>query len=312
MGGSRVNLTPFERETLNVPHMFGETPQQHARRLGDAVRVLNAMDEPFETLRRDQAIARMPGAAKPRPGASGEAAAPGLVFNATKGTDVGRIEIDRDRNRIKRMRTTVGHAARLIDFAAGEGGRRMRKKFWTLTYRDVDGWEPNHINEFRRRVAQWCKRKGIDFRYVWVSELQQRGAVHYHVVVWVPQHIRVPYPDKCGWWTHGSTNTKDVVSPASYLAKYASKTTADMSARYPKGARMHGHGGIDLESRRHLRYWRAPFWVRDGLGGRSDIRKVVGGYADKRTGEFLASPWAVSVEAGGRVFAYLKPSTRVH
>jgi hypothetical protein len=67
---------------------------------------------------------------------------------------------------------------------------------------------------------------------------------------------------------------------------------------------MFGHGGLPQESRRHVRYWQSPIWVREALGGRADIRKVVGGYMDRITGEFLASPWRVCVGPDGQVWTY--------
>lgn len=234
-------------------------------------------------------------------GASGA----GLVSNTTSATQ-SRTElvIDRDASRVKRMRRAVGHSARLLHFQASGEKQRYRKTFITLTYRDADGWEAKHLSEFRNRMFAWCKRRGFPCRFVWVAELQERGALHYHVLVWVPRRFILPKPDRCGWWTHGSSNIKEAQHAVTYIAKYASKTTADQAAKYPKGARMHGAGGLEPESRRHVRYWQAPIWVRDALSGRADIRKVVGGYCDKITGEFLPSPWQVTVTPGGQVIAW--------
>lgn len=247
-----------------------------------------------------------------RASAAGSAAAPlGLVSNETKAdTRRDRIEINPHAKRVKRMSTAVHHSARLIDFDCVGGGRRWNKKFITLTYADVDGWDAGHIRDFSRRLRDWCKRRGLPLRSVWVAELQQRGAVHYHMVLWLPKGYMIPEPDRSGWWPHGSTNVKTVKNPTAYIAKYASKTTADDAARYPKGARMHGACGLDKEGKRHLRYWQAPFWVRDALTGRADIRKVTGGYADKITGEFLPSPWMVVLE-GGKVWAMKKPENEL-
>lgn len=207
------------------------------------------------------------------------------------------------------MRRAVGHSARLIHFEATAGSTRYRKTLVTLTYADADGWEPGHIGTFRRRLRDWCKARKIPARFVWVAELQQRGALHYHVLVWVPRRYRLPKPDRAGWWPHGMSNIKEAQHAVSYLAKYASKTTADEAIRYPKGARMHGAGGLSPESRRHIRYWQAPEWVREALTGRADIRKVVGGYACRITGEFLPSPWQVFVTPGGQVWAWRESET---
>lgn len=229
----------------------------------------------------------------------------GLVSNTTSGTrDRLKLEIDRDASRCKRMKRAISHSARLIDFASSGDRVRYRRTFITLTYRNEDDWQAGHISAFRDRLRQWCKRQGFKCRFVWVAELQKRGALHYHMLVWVPRRCMVPKPDRRGWWSHGSTNIKEAQHAVSYIAKYASKTTPDQAAKYPKGARMHGAGGLDPDSRRHIRYWQSPLWVRDALTGRADIRKVQGGYCDKFTGEFLPSPWKVEVTPGGRVYAW--------
>ena len=251
-------------------------------------------------------------------GAEGDAlpAALGFITNATSVSAVGksavrsasvtRLRIDREGSRIRRMRTAVGQAARLLHFDAHaeRSCQLWNLKFITLTYADVDGWEPGHFSKFRNAMAMWCRARKIRLRFVWVAELQTRGAIHYHVVVWLPKGAYLPRADTQGWWPHGMTNIVTATSPIGYITKYASKTTVDDALRYPKGARMCGHGGLQSEGRRHLRYWQAPFWVRDGLGGKADIRKVSGGYADKFTGEFLPSPWRVLVDGAGQVWAY--------
>lgn len=287
---------------------------QAARRARVYVAQQRAMDAPFEALAKAKATS---GAGEAHRVSRARSARDtlGLVSYATSGTQTHagpekavreKLRIDRNAQRVKRMRTTVGHAARLLHFDAHSerDAQRWNKKFITLTYAKLDGWRAGHFSKFRDALRQWCKRRGIKCRFVWVAELQKRGAVHYHVVVWLPKGEFLPFADAQGWWPHGKTNIKTAQSPISYIAKYASKTTALEVGGYPRGARMHGHGGLDPEARRHVRYWMAPIWVRDALSGRADIRKVVGGYMDKFTGEFLASPWRVSVGPGGEVWAY--------
>lgn len=283
------------------------TPTYQAR-CRDFADTLNALDAPFDSAKREQAIARMEakgqGTATPPTRDSAAAGALGLVNNETSDT---RILIDQNMKRVKRMRTAVQHSARLIDFECIGGSRRWNKKLVTLTYEDVDGWEPRHIVQFTKNLREWCRRRKIACRVVWVAELQKRGALHYHAVVWLPKGYFLPKPDKPGgWWPHGSSNIKTAHSPIGYLAKYASKTTAVEAGGYPKGARMHGACGLDDENKRHIRYWQSPIWVRDELHGTADIRKVKGGYVDRFTGEFLASPWTVVFKAG-QAWAIKKP-----
>jgi len=217
-----------------------------------------------------------------------------------------RLPVDPRARRLKRMRSTVNHSARLLHFDAHceRHAQRWNKKFLTLTYADVDGWAPGHIREFLNNLRGWCRFRGVRLRFVWVAELQERGALHYHVIVWLPKGKYLPFADAQGWWPHGRTNIVNAQSPIGYITKYASKATAADAMGFPKGARICGHGGLTSEGRRHIRYWNAPFWVRDALTGRADIRKVVGGYMDRFTGEFLPSPWRVVIDGNGQVWAY--------
>ncbi|HHA2677505.1 TPA: replication initiation protein, partial [Stenotrophomonas maltophilia] len=88
-----------------------------------------------------------------------------------------------------------------------------------------------------------------------------------------------------------------------YLAKYASKFTSVVAGAFPKGFRTSGVGGLNEESRRELRWWKAPKEAREALGGDADIRKTKGGWFDKATGVFWPSPWKVTF-AFGRTIAW--------
>lgn len=308
---------PSEPRTLAPLHSAydGQTIRAKVRAARVYAHQQSALDAPFSAIRHSQWEAGQVETTQAPARASASAGGLGLVSNATSGTQADsvasgpvreKLKINRAAQRIKRMRTAVGHAARLLHFDAHSelSAQRWNKKFLTLTYRDRDGWRPGHFSKFRDALRQWCKRRKVKCRFVWVAELQERGAIHYHVVVWLPKGKFLPFADAKGWWPHGATNIKTAQSPISYIAKYASKTTADSVHGYPRGARMHGAGGLDPESRRHIRYWQAPFWVRDALSGRADIRKVQGGYMNKFTGEFLPSPWRVCIGPDGEPWAY--------
>lgn len=295
------------------------------------VKQQNALDAPFKAIARDRFIANQPpsiadqslcessdrarAACCARPGAdSRERSEPlaGLVTSKTSDTGgTERIEIDRIRSRISRLKKAVQNGAHALDADAHVrgGGFRWTRVFVTLSYADVDTWEPGHISSFAKIVREWFRRKvGVTFRMQWVLELQKRGAVHYHCMIWVPSRFLFPYPDKQGWWPHGSSNLARVEGgiqrPVSYMAKYASKVGVHQCQRVPKGARMHGCNGLTDEGKRWVRWWRAPVFARDALGGAADIRKVKGGYVDKLTGEFHESPWRVTITPDGRVFAW--------
>lgn len=284
----------------------------------DRVRQNNAIDAPFTAIAKEKWQAGKGGiSGASASAASGRAADVALGFTNTETTHSpvlekrqrplrDRLLVDPRAKRLKRMRSTVNHAARLLHFDAHSerNAALWNKKFLTLTYAQLDDWEPGHVRAFLNNVRDWCRRRGVRLRFVWVAELQKRGALHYHVIIWLPKGKYLPFADAQGWWPHGRTNIVNAQSPIGYITKYASKATAADALGFPKGARICGHGGLQSEGRRHIRYWNSPIWVREALSGRADIRKVVGGYMDKFTGEFLPSPWRVEIGADGQVWAY--------
>lgn len=234
--------------------------------------------------------------------ASGRGA--GLVYNSTsdtrgQGLRVDWMKIDRKAIRVRRLRRRVDHSARVLDFALQP--LRPRRLFVTLTYREVSDWSPLHVASFVKCVREWLRRQGESLSCVWVAELQKRGAMHYHLVLWLPRRLRMPSPDKRGWWPHGMSNVQTARSPIGYLLKYASKGS---EGEFPRGARIHGACGVKGEAAREVRFCCAPCWVRDALSGAADIRKVVGGWADRLTGLFVASPWQIHAPGNGVVWAW--------
>lgn len=168
----------------------------------------------------------------------------------------------------------------------------------TLTYREVDGWHAQHVKRFLDHVRKWMHRRhGGALRYTWVAELQQRGAVHYHVLVWLPRGLTMPMPDKQGWWTHGVTRVEWARNPVGYMVKYATKFQGRTD--FPKGLRLHGSGGFEAEGR-DWRHWQAlPGWLRGQVGvGHRVARPLGGGFVLRSTGEVIRSPWRCSVSRG--------------
>jgi hypothetical protein len=330
------NLTPAEilavenqgstqfRRIMDGP--VGAMGRMRAARLREYVAQQNAMDAPFKAIARGrfdsahshdrcEEMAPVGGARSLlRASADGERSEllAGLVTSkTTQTTPPERIEIDHIRARVTKLKKAVHNGTHALDSDAhvNGGGERWTRVFVTLSYANVEDWEPMHIARFADAVRKWFKRTvRAKFRMQWVLELQKRGAVHYHCMIWVPARFLFPYPDKQGWWKHGTSNLARVKGgiqrPVSYMAKYTSKVTPGQCTRIPKGARMHGCNGLTDEGRRWVRWWRSPLFAREALGGAADIRKVKGGYMDRLTGEFLESPWRVSITPGGRVFAW--------
>lgn len=237
--------------------------------------------------------------------ASAEGAALGLVPSTTSDTaKPGKVEVCPFHSRAVRMRKSILTGARLLVEEGIRGGFRGRWAMVTATYRSDVEWEPLHVTALMKAMREWLKRRGAKARFVWCLELTKAKRPHYHVLVWLPRGLTIPKPDKRGWWQWGMTRVEWARRAVGYVAKYASKATPDAMVHLPAGARTHGVGGLTEEARRIVRWWKSPLFSRDALGDLADIRKVLGGYMNKVTGEFLASPWRVGVDGAGRVWAW--------
>jgi hypothetical protein len=202
--------------------------------------------------------------------------------------------------RVSRLRKATITAARLLTQGLQRGGFRFRVVFETLTYADVQGWQAGHLERYINARRKWAARLGFTLRYDWVAELQKRGAVHYHVMHWLPRGRTLPKADKRGIWPHGHTQREWAKNPVGYMAKYASK--ADDAGEFPRGLRLHGRGGLDDAQRRVLRWWLLPTYVRDTGGSDADwMRRPGGGYVARSSGEWVHSGWVFSGAADGKV-----------
>lgn len=233
--------------------------------------------------------------------------AAGLAYISTSDTQaVDDVEarlytVDTDEGRDRRMRCSVITSSRLMHEQCAASGYRYRAWFVLLTYRGVDDWRPGHFTEYVKRVRAWAARRGVALRYVFKAELQQRGAVHYHVMFWLPKSLALPKSDKQGWWTHGHTGTQIARNPVGYIAKYAAKPTP-AGHRFPRGCRMHGAGGLGRSQRLERRYWLAPTWAKTVFSmGENFCRATGGGFVSRDTGVHVPSPYRVVARSPGRV-----------
>jgi hypothetical protein len=219
---------------------------------------------------------------------------------------VDPIIIDPRKARCSRMRRTVTEAAKEHERYAAWDSRKLgrsayRKTFITLTYRQGAEWERCHVSEFIKRARQWMQRRGYPCRFVWVGELQKRGALHYHVLLWVPRRLRLPCPDRCGWWPWGMSKVETARNPVGYMVKYATKTGPDDLKRLPKGVRLHGNGGHDPVARVHLRETLAPAWLREV----DDSRRALGMIEDLEHEETEAEYWERRMAEEAEWLAYV-------
>lgn len=211
-------------------------------------------------------------------------------------------------SRLRRLKHHVRTASRLIAETMHREGGKWRAVFVTLTYAPGREWSPKHVAAFVDNVRKWGTRRGFRVGYLWVAEMQRRGAVHYHAVLWIPSRQKLPRPDKAGWWRHGSTNVQPVQRNATgYLMKYVSKGLGDYPD-LPQGARVCGSGGLDAMARNEFHYWRLPRYVREGLdaetagpllpgqlwdGRMKATRNEGGGWRSRRTGQVWVSAFGL-------------------
>lgn len=239
-----------------------------------------------------------------------EALASGLVLSKTSDTDtidtIGQ-RIDTKAARQARLRRSVLNAANYMEKQLNQqGGKRYKKAMLTLTYSPENDYSPLHITALLKRIRAYLDRKGYSFYYVWVLENTKKNRPHYHIVLWLPKGVTLPKPDKRGWWSQGSTKIEWVrKNAAAYIAKYCAKPkyqygtsdnyTIQNQGEFPKGARLHGCGGLDLANRWRRSWWNLPVYVRKAFP-KSDLKVVPakgGGYVSRETGEFLESPFKV-------------------
>ena len=281
--------------------MFAESsPITQALRAAQAVEAMRARSSARFDAQRSQQEAR---------------SASGLVSVSTTCTSgsallqvaENTIEIDPKQARVTRLRKGLGIAAKQLH---NQGQRNQQIWMQTLTYAgDNRAWRPEHISRYLDALRRWhyARTGSKKVRYAWAAELQQRGVIHYHVIVWLNGALTPPKPDtpwrrtdKRGnvfheppMWAHGMSNRMRSTAPVAYLMKYASKIESKNVGSFPHGARIHGAGGLD-ESGRCIRRWVLwPAYVQGNASVSDRFRPAQGGgFVNADTGEHLASEFA--------------------
>ena len=240
-------------------------------------------------------------------------AAAGLVPYKTKVNDVvsfaPSIVAERRVKRLKKSVWASGHLHGIAD----NGFRPPAVWFVTLTYRGVADWAANHIKDAINAFRRWCKDRGHPCRYTWVAELQGRGAVHYHLLAWLPQRVRMPMWDRrtvtttgrkmACWWPHGMTNRQVAKAGVGYLMKYLSKLGE--LTRFPKGLRLYGIGGL-TDSGRAVRSWlNFPEWLKSSYGV-GEVKRLAGCFMVRLTGEIVDPAYRVQRMPDGIVLHPLR------
>ena len=214
--------------------------------------------------------------------------------------------------RVKRLKRSVWAAGHLHGMA-DRGQRPPVAWFVTLTYVGVNDWQADHMSDATEQFRRHCARVGVPCRYLWVAELQKRGAVHYHMLAWLPKGVRMPHWDKTitapsgravgPFWSHGMTNTEIAKSGVGYLMKYLSKL-GELTV-FPPHLRLYGCGGLNDQARQVRSWYNLPEWAKreHGVG---DLRRQGSMLIVMETGEILEAMYARSFTPGGIILTPLR------
>lgn len=231
------------------------------------------------------------------------------------------ITIDPAQSRVTRLRKGLGIAAKQLH---NMGDRNQRIWMQTLTYAGTNAnWRPEHISRYLDALRKWhyAVTGSKKVRYAWVAELQQRGVIHYHVIVWLDGGLTPPKADmawkrkdRAGlvhWespmWPHGMSRRDLSTAPVAYLMKYASKVESKNVGSFPHGARIHGTGGMDASGRSIRRWVLWPAYVQGNASVADRFKPAPGGgYCNDETGELLLAEFAPT---GGGFQSFIRVRT---
>jgi hypothetical protein len=165
----------------------------------------------------------------------------------------------------------------------------------TLTYPSNKEWDKRDITKvvdgYRKHWKQSMGQCAAHFRYCWVAELQKRGVIHYHLVLWCKRGHSMPKPDT--YFKKGHTKIEGIRKGVwNYLKKYLSKGSKDTKGGFPKGARIFGSGGLPRGERAIIAYDALPNYIKT-IFKRCDgtVRRVKGGFEQGKL--FVKSQWSV-------------------
>ena len=150
-------------------------------------------------------------------------------------------ELQYQENKKKNLRKSAKRIMTLVKHNAGmyfkSNGKKYPPIFLTLTFKDnIQDWEfanTEYMKFIKRLNYKVYGEKCSKLAYISVPELQERGAVHYHILF-----FNLPYVDKSevmALWGHGSTRIEvedpkgksfdelDGESLGKYITKYMTK-----------------------------------------------------------------------------------------
>ena len=143
------------------------------------------------------------------------------------------VKVNDDKNLKDSLRRTRNTLRRLIN--ANTGKWNEREKFFTLTFKEnvTDHEKANaEFRSFIKRLNYKIFKKHSGLKYVCVVERQERGALHYHIVLFNMPFV--PVNELSEIWGHGFVRIneiKDVDNLGAYVVKYIEKTMYEMQEK---------------------------------------------------------------------------------
>jgi hypothetical protein len=215
-------------------------------------------------------------------------------------TDSGEVfHTNETQGRLSRLRRRMFSWARTVDGFTKSSDYRM--PMVTLTYAPGNSWSANHIRQYMLAIRKHLKNRLV--AYAWVAELQQRGAVHYHVLLVARRGSDIPFPDSSGMWSHGSSGIDPARSVYYICSDYLHKEAQKDYRRFPAGCRSHAvwvSRDFVNEGSRWLMYLDTlPAWLSQEMRERFPLQRVArrpGGGWVTEDGTVLHSPWMSEFE----------------
>jgi len=221
----------------------------------------------------------------------------------TLSIDTHQARLSRCQQRVHAWATALPRLNRHMRRASKKIDLGPRMVMLTLTYRDMDMWEHNQIRDFMTSIRNLLGKQL--YGYAWVLEMQERGAPHYHVLLYVQRGTKIPRPDE-ELWEYGMSRIETVRTPF-YICKYTSKghQKAYQKEGLPARARMFAVKIYDTNIPEGDLFTfamsSAPSWLRPHLlEAFQNVGSVVhwsrvkgGGWVIRETGEVLVSPWKI-------------------
>lgn len=142
-------------------------------------------------------------------------------------------KVIQEKNLKDSLRRTKNTLRRLINANTGQWGNE-REKFFTLTFKknEIDHAAANaDFRSFIKKLNYKLFKKHSGLKYVCVVERQQRGALHYHIILFNMPYV--PHKELLELWGHGAVtiNAIDHVdNVGAYVMKYMEKEMNEMQS----------------------------------------------------------------------------------